>query len=152
MGVSRERGTPCANCIACEEPLARAAATLQLRHWHRDLPDALDLLRARAKDQDGLVRMEAVIAASYLGTAGALDAILPVLEAPADDHLTYAIRTSLDSEALSRHWKGNAAYLAAHPQIEAFQGRQVAAAKAAARKQVRSRARRNRRSTGRPTS
>jgi plastocyanin len=106
--------------LNCDEPLARAAATQQLRHWHSQLPDALALLKARATDESGLVRMEAVIAATYIGTAAALDAILGALERPADAHLGYAIRTSLDSAALSRFWKGNAGYLAAHPQIGAF--------------------------------
>jgi azurin len=112
--------------IGCDNPLARAAATVQLRHWHAQLPDAIALLRARANDESGLVRMEAAIAASYIGSAAALDAILPVLEHPADPHLSYAIKTSLDSEALARHWKGNQASLAAHPQITAFQQRQAA--------------------------
>jgi glucose/arabinose dehydrogenase len=108
--------------LNCDEPLARAAATQQLRHW--PAPDGAALLRARANDESGLVRMEAVIAASYIGTSAALDAILGALEKPADPHLSYAIRTSLDSAALVRFWKGNAAYQAAHPQLAAFQRRQ----------------------------
>jgi azurin len=113
--------------MGCDEPLARAAATQQLRHWHAQLPDAIELLRARANDESGLVRLEAVIAASYIGGAAALDAIMPAIEKPADAHLSYAIQTSLDSEALSQFWKGNAAYLSAHPQIAAFQRRHSAA-------------------------
>lgn len=114
--------------LSCEEPLARGAATQQLRHWHAQLPDVIELLKARANDDSGLVRMEAVIAASYIGTAAALDAILGALDKPADPHLAYAIRTSLDSAALAQFWKGNQAYLAAHPQIMAFQRRQEAMA------------------------
>ena len=114
--------------VACEEPLARAAATKQLRYWHAQLPDAIDWLRARANDESGLVRMEAVIAATYIGGAVALEAILGALERPADAHLGYAIRTSLDSAALARVWKGNQSYLAAHPQITAFQRRHDALA------------------------
>jgi azurin/glucose/arabinose dehydrogenase len=90
--------------IACEEPLARAAATRQLRF--ASLPDAAALLRQRAADDSGLVRMEAVIAASYVGGAAALDAVRGVIDKPADAHLAYAIRTSLESEALVGHWKG----------------------------------------------
>ncbi len=92
--------------LACEEPLARAAATRQLRFTHAALPDALTLLRARAADESGLVRMEAAIAASYIGGAAALDAIRGVIDRPADAHLAYAIRTSLESEALVGSWKG----------------------------------------------
>jgi azurin/glucose/arabinose dehydrogenase len=109
--------------IACGEPLARAAATQQLRHWHGQLSDATELLRARANDESGLVRMEAVLAASYIGTAAALDAILGVLEKPADAHLAYAIRTALDSAALLRFWQHNHDYLAAHPEFATFEKR-----------------------------
>ncbi len=119
--------------MACEEPLARAAATRLLRHWQEHFPDVLEMLRARANDGSGLVRLEAVISASHLGKPGALDAILGALERPADAHLSYAIRTSLDSAALSQYWKGNAAYLAAHPQIAGFERRQRETAKATAR-------------------
>ncbi|MDO8544234.1 MAG: GDSL-type esterase/lipase family protein [Opitutaceae bacterium] len=106
--------------LGCEMPDARAAATQQLRYWHAQMPSALERLRAAANDESGLVRMEAVIAASYIGTAGALDAVLGVLAKPADSHLRYAIRTSLESEALARHWNGNEAYVAAHPEIPKF--------------------------------
>jgi azurin len=112
--------------IGCAEPLARAAATRQLRHWHAQLPDAIELLRARANDESGLVRMEAVIAATYLGTRAALEAIIGALERPADPLLAYAIQTCLASAALARFWKGNPEFLAAHPQIAAFQRRQAA--------------------------
>jgi len=113
LWLSRALGAPALpllrDLLACEEPLARAAATRLLRHVHAALPDSPALLAARAADASGLVRMEAVIAASYLGTAAALDAIVPVLAQPADAHLRYAIRTSLESENLLRHWKNNPA-------------------------------------------
>jgi len=89
--------------LNCEEHHARAAATTQLRYIH--LPDRIEQLRARANDDNGLVRMEAVIAASYIGTEDALNAVLGVLDRPMGEHLTYAVRTALGSEALSRHWK-----------------------------------------------
>ncbi len=111
--------------LRCDHPHARAAATQQLRYWQDKMPPSLEPLRAAANDESGLVRMEAVIAASYIGTPAALDAVLGVLDQPADSHLRYAIRTSLESEALSRHWQGNEAYLAAHPQIPKFLAAQV---------------------------
>lgn len=92
--------------LVCEEPLARAAATRQLRFAGAALPDALPLLRARAADDSGLVRLEAAVAATYIGGAAALDAIRGVIDRPADAHLAYAIRTSLESEALVGYWKG----------------------------------------------
>ena len=59
--------------------------------------------------------VEAVIAASYIGTPAALDAVLGVLDRPMGEHLTYAVRTALGSEALSRHWKNSG-----NPKIGAF--------------------------------
>jgi uncharacterized cupredoxin-like copper-binding protein len=90
--------------LNCDEHHARAAATTQLRYV--DLLDRIEQLRARANDDNGLVRMEAVIAASYIGTQDALNAVLGVLDRPMGEHLTYAVRTALGSEALSLHWKG----------------------------------------------
>ena len=56
--------------LACDDHHARAAATQQLRYWHAHLPDHVELLRTAANDANGLVRMEAAIAASYIGTQG----------------------------------------------------------------------------------
>jgi azurin len=47
-----------------------------------------------------LVRMEAVITASYLGGEAAFEAIRPVLEKTMDAHLRYALRCALNSAAL----------------------------------------------------
>jgi len=96
--------------IGCEEHHARAAATQQLRYWHPHMPDAADLLRTSVNDSNGIVRMEGVIAASYIGTREALDAALDVFLRPHDEHLTYAITCSLGSESLRRHWENNPAY------------------------------------------
>lgn len=91
--------------LNCDHPPARAAAAQQLRYWPDQLPDAAAQLRARANDENALVRLEAVIAASYMGTRDALEAISGALDRPAGAHLKYAIRSALGSEALSRHWK-----------------------------------------------
>jgi azurin len=136
MWLARAIGAPnlplLREILACEEPLARAAATQQLCHVYAVLRDVNDLLRDRSRDESGLVRMEAAIAASYIGTAGALEAILPVLERPADAHLSYAIRTSLESEALSGHWKKDPHSHTAHV-ITAYFARQNQVATAGAK-------------------
>ncbi|MGB8166721.1 MAG: PVC-type heme-binding CxxCH protein [Chthoniobacteraceae bacterium] len=99
-----------AELLACDEQHARAAATHQLRHWHAALPgDGIPLLAASAKDANGIVRMEAVIAASYIGTRAALDAVMPVMHSPMGEHLRYATLCALESEALQRHWKDDPA-------------------------------------------
>jgi putative heme-binding domain-containing protein len=54
--------------------------------------------------------MEAAIAASYIGTKEALDALLDTLKHPRGGHLAYAINCSLGSAPMRRHWEGNPAY------------------------------------------
>lgn len=122
--------------IECDHHLARAAATRFLRYpagdtgrklWQAGLANNglsveknHQLLAARAKDENGIVRLEAANAASYVGTAEALAAILPILDKPMGTHLEYALTCALGSEALSRHWKNDAGFLAAHPKLAEF--------------------------------
>ena len=96
--------------LGCEISQARAAATEQLRYWHQHMPDAIQLLQRAANDPDSIVRMQAVIAASYIGTQQALDAILDVFRHPHGGHLDYAIRCSLGSQTLRRHWQEDPNY------------------------------------------
>ena len=96
--------------LSCEQHQARAAATQQLRHRHPHFPDTITLLRTAANDPNGLVRMEAAIAASHVGTKDALDAMLDVFKHPREGHLAYAITCALGSHTLRRHWEGDPQY------------------------------------------
>jgi azurin len=107
--------------LESDNHLARAAGTRQLRYWSDHFEDGADMLLECAGDDSALVRMEAAIAASYVGTSEALDAAIEATKHPAETHLKYAIATSLGSEKLSRHWKGNEAqYPEVGPFLEAF--------------------------------
>jgi plastocyanin len=101
-------------------PLARAAATRHIRHLREFITWPHLLLKTAANDPSGLVRLEAAIAASYIGTPEALEAALDLLKHPMDPYLTYALRTSLDSHTLQPLWKGNTAFMAKHPELEKF--------------------------------
>ncbi len=96
----------------------RAAATEQLRYWHEYFPNALTLLRQSANDTNGLVRLEAAIAASYFRSKEAAEVALDLLQHPMDNYLSYALRTSIDS--LKPFWKGTSDFLVAHPQLAKF--------------------------------
>jgi putative heme-binding domain-containing protein len=96
--------------LACDEHHARAAATQQLRYWHSHMPDAVELLRKSANDPNSIVRMEAAIAASYIGTHQALDAMLDIAKYPREGHLAYAFTCALGSHTLRRHWEGVDSY------------------------------------------
>ncbi|NNM29883.1 MAG: hypothetical protein HKO57_10190 [Akkermansiaceae bacterium] len=93
-----------------ENHLVAAAAYGPLRFWH----EAVGTSRTTALLEKGVhhasqhVRREAVIAASYVGTPEAFEAILHVLDQPMGTHLAYAAATALGSENLSRHWQGGA--------------------------------------------
>ena len=108
--IQRRRPDLLRELIVCGNHHARAAATRQLRYWHRDMDDAVELLRRAANDANALVRMEAVNAATYIGSKEALDAMLTALKHPRGGHLYYAIRCALGSAPLKRHWEGNPEY------------------------------------------
>ncbi|HRJ11113.1 MAG TPA: GDSL-type esterase/lipase family protein [Prosthecobacter sp.] len=97
---------------------ARSLRKLPLREWKEIVGP--QPLRIAANDPSGLVRLEAAIAASYIGTPEALEAALDLLKHPMDPYLTYALRTSLDSHTLQPLWKGNTAFMAKHPELVKF--------------------------------
>jgi azurin len=95
--------------LACDVPEARAAAVRQLRH--QEIPRESGMwydpeLKRAAEDEDGLVRLEAVISATYRSDVFSdhpqelFASLEPVLEKPMGDHLRYALRCALNSEAL----------------------------------------------------
>ena len=115
-GIGRVNRQLLEDLLNSENHHARAAATRQLRY----VPAPGDWLKRAANDTNALVRMEAAVAASYLGTTNALGAMLDVLKHPHQKHLTYAIRTSLGSKTLAPHWQDNAAFLTKHPELPTF--------------------------------
>jgi len=119
-GINRTNIPLLEELLSCDNADARAAATQMLRYWHEDMKDPLSHLRASTNDQDGLVRLEGAIAASYIGNEGALEALLDTLKHPHGGHLTYAIRTSLGSRTLKPYWDKNEAFNAAHPELSEF--------------------------------
>ncbi|MDV6028976.1 MAG: hypothetical protein F9B45_02480 [Phycisphaera sp. RhM] len=93
--------------LSCDDSHARAAATKQLRYWHPYMDDAIERLNRSANDANGIVRMQAVIAATYVGTQAALEAVLDVFNHPRDGHLQYAITCALGSRTLRPHWEND---------------------------------------------
>lgn len=103
--------------LSCDNNKARAAAAQQLRYLPKADPA---LLQKAAKDENGLVRMEAAIAASWQGTPYAMDALLTILKQPHDKHLSYAIRCALGSLKIKHLWEGNTELVQANPQLASF--------------------------------
>ena len=66
------------------------------------------MLREAARDKNGLVRLEAAIACSYIGSKNAFEALKIVCTLPNDKHLSYAIKTSLGSAPMRKFWNPDA--------------------------------------------
>lgn len=65
------------------------------------------MLTEAARDKNGLVRLEAAIACSYIGSKNAFEALKVVSTLPNDKHLSYAIKTSLGSAPMRKFWDPN---------------------------------------------
>jgi plastocyanin len=96
-----------AELLECETPEARAAATHQLRYWHAHFRDGNARLRKAANDKDPIVRMEAAIATSYIGTEAAMHALADTTKHPHGGHLAYGMRTALGASTMLPHWQFN---------------------------------------------
>ncbi|MBL63125.1 MAG: hypothetical protein CMI30_06900 [Opitutae bacterium] len=112
--------------LACDNHNARAAAARQLRHWHGLAKDGDDLLAKAGQDENGLVRMEAAIACSYVGTKEAFEVLADVTQLPSDRHLAYAIKTSLGSAPMRKFWDKDTVEKT-NPQVHGFLFKQKAA-------------------------
>ena len=91
---------PLRELLYSDNHYARAAAAKQLRYWHGNTKDGNKLLEQAAKDPNGLVRMEAAIACSYIGTKEAFNILKQMNELPNEKHLNYAIITALGSHKM----------------------------------------------------
>lgn len=109
-GINVARASLLEELLTCDNHYARAAAVEQLRYWHTEMPRALNHLRQAANDSNATVRMQAVIAGSYIGSKAALDGVLDVFKHPRGGHLQYAIQCSLGSKTLKPHWENDPKY------------------------------------------
>ncbi len=89
--------------LRSKEPRARAAATRVLCYWRDRVPNALDLLRRQAANDNPRVRLEAVRAASFFPQAEAIEVVLIADEKPKDDYITFVRGETL--RALDPHIK-----------------------------------------------
>ena len=83
-----------AKLLAAKDPRVRAYGARVAGMWAEKLPDAAKLLTERAKDENPRVRLEAVVAASYLGKPVAAEVMTKALDLPTDKFIDYALRQS----------------------------------------------------------
>jgi mono/diheme cytochrome c family protein len=91
-----------AKLSAAKDPRVRAYAARVTGAWAAQLPDTLELLQARVRDENPRVRLEAVVAASYLPRPESVRVVTMALESKRDPFMEYAMRQS--ARALQRHW------------------------------------------------
>jgi putative heme-binding domain-containing protein len=90
--------------LRASDPRVRAYATRVLSNWARlgALPDALEWLAPQVEDGDWMVRLEGVVAASYLNRAEAAPLALRALNHPWSPYLEHALTKTLSF--LKPHW------------------------------------------------
>ena len=85
-----------------KEPGARAYAASVMGAWAGRLPNALELLRPLVTDEHPRVRLQAIVACSYLTNAAAMEAAASAADFPTDKFLDYAFRQTVF--ALKPYW------------------------------------------------
>lgn len=88
--------------LGAQEPLARAYATRVVGRWHDRLNDPLQHLEKSVADPHPRVRLEAVVAASQLQSARAMEVAARALNAPTDRFIEAALRQC--AHALQPWW------------------------------------------------
>ncbi|MFN0244108.1 MAG: PVC-type heme-binding CxxCH protein [Planctomycetota bacterium] len=99
--------------LAARDPRARAAAIRVVRGQRRRLVDPLPYLSDAVRDEHARVRLEAVVACSFLDSAAAAAVALSALEQPTDRFLDYALSETV--RALAPRWRAALAAGDANP-------------------------------------
>lgn len=84
-------------CLTAAKPEVRAAAVRVLRHERFDVPDAFDLFMAAAADEHPRVRLEAGVAASWVGGEDGAMIAFEVLKKPRDYWINIGMTASLET-------------------------------------------------------
>ncbi|HSJ03224.1 MAG TPA: PVC-type heme-binding CxxCH protein, partial [Verrucomicrobium sp.] len=89
--------------LAAKDFRVRAYGARVAGAWGDRLPEALALLTKAVRDEHPRVRLEAVVACSYVNRAEAVEVAVQALAAPMDKFLTYALKQSV--RGLQPLWK-----------------------------------------------
>ncbi|HVY69064.1 MAG TPA: PVC-type heme-binding CxxCH protein [Verrucomicrobiae bacterium] len=81
--------------LRTHDPHARAYAARVVGHWQDQLKGPLDLLRPLMADEFPRVRLEAIVAATYVRDAETLDVVLAATDKPVDKFIDYALRQAV---------------------------------------------------------
>lgn len=110
-------------CLNARSPQARAAAAHVLRYTAHQVPNAVALLRQAANDPHGRVRLEAIVAASWLDNADGARIVMDALRHPFDKWMSPVTRQVLDTtlkDDVLALAKAEPAFFAANPNAQAY--------------------------------
>ncbi len=91
-----------AKLLAAKDPRVRAYGTRVISGWADRLPDPLALLRERIHDTNPRVRLEAIVAASYVLKPETVEVVTQALDSPRDKFIDYSLVQSI--RALQPQW------------------------------------------------
>ncbi len=83
-----------AKVLTLQDPRARAAGVRVVRYNYERIPDHVKILEAAAKDPHGRVRLEAVVAASWMNNSAAKKIVAIANGQPQDDWMKQTIQTA----------------------------------------------------------
>ncbi|MES2572122.1 MAG: PVC-type heme-binding CxxCH protein [Verrucomicrobiota bacterium] len=89
--------------LQATDPRVRAYGTRVIGNWATRLSDPLALLRERIADENPRVRLEAVVAGSYVEKPEAAEVVLGAMDKPRDRFIDYSLSQSL--RALQPRWQ-----------------------------------------------
>jgi putative heme-binding domain-containing protein len=91
-----------AKLARAKEPGARSYAASVIGAWAGKLPNALELLRPLVVDEHPRVRLQAIVACTYLTNAAAMEAAARAADFTTDKFIDYALKQAVF--ALKPHW------------------------------------------------
>ncbi len=93
-----------AKLLAAKDPRVRAYGTRVAGAWSAHLPDTIALLKTSAGDTHPRVRLEAIVASSYVESPQAVEVVAATLAHPQDRFIEYA--ATLATRSLQPQWQG----------------------------------------------
>ncbi len=84
-----------AKLLAAKDPRVRAYGTRVIGAWWDRLPDPLALLRESIHDENPRVRLEAIVAGSYVTKPDSVEVVAQAIDSPRDKFIDYALAQSV---------------------------------------------------------
>jgi glucose/arabinose dehydrogenase/azurin len=108
---------------------ARAAGVRVLHYWFDRVPDGMAIFNRTIDDPAPRVRLETVVALSFVSTTESAEAALKALDHPMDDYLQYALESAMTT--LEKCWKPTLdtpkPVGGGNPKVKAFLGERLTA-------------------------